>query len=515
MEEIVKRLHEDRRLKNARDILESAGYRVSKKQSSIKESKDSEYQLMKKQYSKIKDFKDKYKESGNLKDFLDELDHSGKKYEIYDNRNDNGCTVFYESEGEGTRMNIRVKSGVNSDGFSIDILSGGKKVFSKDYAYGYDASYDKSFAGKDKPYVSDIINNLCDEYGVDKSNVSVTSGKNVFKGDDVHNDKVEKFKREYLGESTNINEALETGDTLEYEGRPCVVAYIDEDDGEALLKFTDGEEPKKQFVSLSDLETPPAEDSPSEDEVGDEEDTNEDVMSEEEKSRILNAIKNSDDPIQTAFDELVPSSGPAETVAGEIVRATMRLLYRDYNDGDKFYEGYGKETCGSSAQYLIDIFDEDERIFRILLDLSERVPNMSEEKGDEVYTEGLNKVASIVIERILEGNDFIKNTKDSLDTELTDVKDWEPTYNFEADIPYSVLKHIEAGNISTRDLEEELENWDLFRGIEFSIDRYYIEAEVNKDQRDQLDDEFESAMDSYGEELDNDYGDTEEEEDEE
>ena len=55
------------------------------------------------------------------------------------------------------------------------------------------------------------------------------------------------------------------------------------------------------------------------------------------------------------FDKLVPPSGKAETVAGEIVRAACRLNYRWWNDGDVFFVGYGVKTCGSSWLYLHDI----------------------------------------------------------------------------------------------------------------------------------------------------------------
>lgn len=51
-------------------------------------------------------------------------------------------------------------------------------------------------------------------------------------------------------------------------------------------------------------------------------------------------------------DELVPNSGAAATVAGEIIRAMDRLIYRYYNDGDMVGEGYGNETCNSSYRYL-------------------------------------------------------------------------------------------------------------------------------------------------------------------
>ena len=51
-------------------------------------------------------------------------------------------------------------------------------------------------------------------------------------------------------------------------------------------------------------------------------------------------------------DRLMPVSGKAETVAGEIIRAVDRIWYRWYNDGDKINVGYGKETCNGTARFL-------------------------------------------------------------------------------------------------------------------------------------------------------------------
>lgn len=58
------------------------------------------------------------------------------------------------------------------------------------------------------------------------------------------------------------------------------------------------------------------------------------------------------DRINALFEELVPASGPAETVAGEIIRATCRIGYRFWNDGDQVGIGYGKETCNPAWRYL-------------------------------------------------------------------------------------------------------------------------------------------------------------------
>lgn len=61
-----------------------------------------------------------------------------------------------------------------------------------------------------------------------------------------------------------------------------------------------------------------------------------------------------DTKINALFDELVPASGKADTVAGEIIRAVSRIGYRNYNDGDHIGVGYGKETCNPAARFLME-----------------------------------------------------------------------------------------------------------------------------------------------------------------
>lgn len=59
--------------------------------------------------------------------------------------------------------------------------------------------------------------------------------------------------------------------------------------------------------------------------------------------------------INELFEELVPESGKADTVAGEIIRAVCRPHYRNWNDGDHVGVGYGKETCNAAARYLMTV----------------------------------------------------------------------------------------------------------------------------------------------------------------
>lgn len=56
----------------------------------------------------------------------------------------------------------------------------------------------------------------------------------------------------------------------------------------------------------------------------------------------------------TQLSFLMPSSGPAETLEGELIRAINKVAYRYYNDGDYWYCGYGTETAGGAAAYLAD-----------------------------------------------------------------------------------------------------------------------------------------------------------------
>lgn len=60
-----------------------------------------------------------------------------------------------------------------------------------------------------------------------------------------------------------------------------------------------------------------------------------------------------EDRINKLFEELVPTSGKADSLAGELVRATARIGYRFFNDGDMVNQGYGKETCNPAARFLI------------------------------------------------------------------------------------------------------------------------------------------------------------------
>ena len=105
-----------------------------------------------------------------------------------------------ESVG-GNTMIISPLSGINSDGFNIIINNeAGEEIFKQEYRYGINASYDRKFAKYAendvekankynwkntpslKPYVKDIVDDLCREYNISSDSIEITAGDNIFTG---------------------------------------------------------------------------------------------------------------------------------------------------------------------------------------------------------------------------------------------------------------------------------------------------------------------------------------------
>lgn len=102
--------------------------------------------------------------------------------------------------------------------------------------------------------------------------------------------------------------------------------------------------------------------------------------------------------ISELFEELVPNTGKADTVAGEIIRAICRIGYRYYNEGDHIGVGYGNETCNPAARYLMNIGDEQ---------IDNAISNMWGVYSDSIYEEWLDKLEKAVLE-YLESNPDLK-----------------------------------------------------------------------------------------------------------
>jgi hypothetical protein len=208
-----------------------------------------------------------------------------------------------------------------------------------------------------------------------------------------------------------------------------------------------------------------------------------------------NPDKKPSDILNMLFEELVPSSGAAETVAGELVRAIVRVIYRCYNDGDKFYEGYGLDTCASSVAYLCDQIDA---VHAKVVQIMEQYWKYED---DDIYEEVLEELAKIVIDYIVENPETLDdfNDEDSRDYDMTWIADEQPKYDFEVYMSDDAARLIDEGILSAWDAHEYIEDvlrWDSeLDGIE--VDRPFSSSSttfsvsnLTKDGLERLEDMF-------------------------
>lgn len=119
------------------------------------------------------------------------------------------------------------------------------------------------------------------------------------------------------------------------------------------------------------------------------------------------------------FEELVPASGKADSLAGELVRAVCRIGYRFYNDGDQLGIGYGKETCNPAGRFLMN--KGSERI-------GDTVAIMWGKWNEEEYERRLDELVEAVIDHIDKHPELrTTETEDMWDSRdpAEDVDDWE------------------------------------------------------------------------------------------
>ena len=69
--------------------------------------------------------------------------------------------------------------------------------------------------------------------------------------------------------------------------------------------------------------------------------------------------------IEELTDKYMSDEGKCETVAGEMLRAYNRVVYRYFNDGDVAGEGYGRETVNPALRYLFSQLPSIKHFFEI------------------------------------------------------------------------------------------------------------------------------------------------------
>ena len=120
------------------------------------------------------------------------------------------------------------------------------------------------------------------------------------------------------------------------------------------------------------------------------------------------------------YDDLVSSSGKSDTVEGEMLRAINRIIYRYYNDGDKYFLGYGTETAGPAHSYLVNSTSP------IKSQLDKIFSGIDLRFEDEVYERGIEKALELIVSYVEE-----KVKDDSLSPNTEDMSYYESEFEDE------------------------------------------------------------------------------------
>lgn len=221
--------------------------------------------------------------------------------------------------------------------------------------------------------------------------------------------------------------------------------------------------------------------------------------------------------IEDIHRAFVPSEGPAESQAGELVRAMMYLLYRCYNDGDVFYDGYGREIASSSAKFIYENVEPSQSLFKEIV---------IEELTGQEYCNALEELSGIVLDYIFANEETFavpriedsriksKEAEEFFDEFLDD------TYEFELDISGDIEDVFIASDlISMEDVYDNLfvpavEKAGISEGnILKKASDYYVLTDLRSSQYnkiesiwwDEVDNYIEYLEDTFEDELDSEY----------
>ena len=215
------------------------------------------------------------------------------------------------------------------------------------------------------------------------------------------------------------------------------------------------------------------------------------------------------------FDLLVPSTGKCDTLAGELIRAINKVDYRWYNDGDRFFEDYGLETCGGAAAFIDTILSNlninDNLITEPMYTIAK--DNLDDTEYENAIEDVKSQLVSLIINNV--GTFIVDNKKDMLNVNGEDY--WNdlgviPEYEIECSLPDTVQAHLEKGDISEEDIRTEIETF--AGGLSYDYDdiivsSYNVEITgIHKDTYDELDGNVYNWLEEYGQRLDDEFGNT-------
>ncbi len=220
------------------------------------------------------------------------------------------------------------------------------------------------------------------------------------------------------------------------------------------------------------------------------------------QEKIDELINQGKDPIDAYFEVLVPGNGKADTVAGELVRAMMRILYRDWNDGDRFFAGYGMETAMPSAAYIMDTLGG--AIKNTLVDIAES------ELEEDSYTAAIENVSDMLIKHLKDHPELLgeDNTNDGRYWRVSsEYEKLEQKYDYDFSLPWQIEELVDRGDVSENEIEWELSDWEYFKNCEIEVWSDSVEVHgLTEEQYDEIRQYLDKSLESWGEDWAEEYG---------
>lgn len=224
-----------------------------------------------------------------------------------------------------------------------------------------------------------------------------------------------------------------------------------------------------------------------------------------------------DDQLSAIFDALVPQSGKCDNLGAELVRAMMRILYRDYNDGDVFYTGYGLETCGPDAAFIIDNTPDE---------FSEKFYDIAEnDEEEDTYTQSITDIAGMLIDYLRQHPEvFGYDTEDCrsyASSTLDDLDNMSRHYEYDLDLSGDLELYIENDCLSWSDVAYEMQSWadnELGGSVRQKALDWYVVEDLNKEEYDNWEENFFTYLSGWLDDLEQEfpnYGESEEDDEEE
>lgn len=158
--------------------------------------------------------------------------------------------------------------------------------------------------------------------------------------------------------------------------------------------------------------------------------------------------RSKEDLLDFMFSELVPESGCASTLVGELVRALMHVLYVKRLSSQKFYQDQGLGQCGGAAQFLMDNGYED------------AIVSIIDNDDDCAYDNSVMSLIELIARDVVSDNTLLAkaNTTDSKSYSNDRIAGLAASFDYTVYLPYYIIEGIDDNKTTYEDVCTYLRN---------------------------------------------------------